>query len=768
MALLATLALWATALQLTTPWTADVDPTAPWPEHPRPQFQREAWTSLNGQWEFGVFNRDQDQPPTEWTEKILIPYPVESRLSGVHKSVEPMNILWYRRLVELPKPANDGRVLLHFEAIDWASAIFLDGEKLVEHYGGYDPFSIEIPARYLDGKSHELTVKAWDPTDSGGQPRGKQALKPHGIWYTPTSGIWQSVWLEQVGTSYLKDAKLDGSYLSSSLSFDIAVDGPTDGLRLQYTISPMMEFDGKNGLALNADGPPQKGSLGLRDGRFRDQIQIEAAAAWTPDQPNLYVMELELVRNGWPIDRVKTYFGLRDLQRRIDATRTPRLFLNGEFVFQYGLLDQGFWPDGLYTAPTDAALRYDIEMAKKLGFNMLRKHVKVEPSRWYAWCDRLGILVWQDMPNGGEHIGPKDEDLELDPESAKQFKTEFGRIIRNLRNHPSIVAWVPFNEGWGQFDTVGIAKWTRQQDPTRWVNAVSGWADRPVGDMLDIHAYPGPAMPKLDTKRAAVLGEFGGLGLPVEGHTWQKKENWGYRSYENADDLTSAYERLLVALRPMIADGLNAAVYTQLSDVEIEVNGLMTYDRKVLKMDADRVREANQKLYLPPPRLHTVLPDSREQAQTWNYYLSAPLEAESKPATPWTPPGKDWWKPEFDDSNWKQGEAGFGTPNTPGAVVRTMWNNQQIWIRKAFGWAGPPLGDLHLRIHHDEDCKVYLNGTLIADLKGYTTDYVLVPIAPQHEKLLNTTLNVIAATCTQTGGGQYLDLGLVYVEEVEE
>ncbi len=693
---------------------------------------------------------------------------IQSQLSGVSKKLTPWQALWYRRVLHLPAREQGERYLLHIDAADWFTSVYLDGHLIGGgHLGGYDPITIEIPPQELDGESHELLIKVRDSTDLHSQPRGKQVRSPHGIWYTPTSGIWQSIWLERVGQSYLHDSKFVGSYLSRSLQFDLGLEGPTDGIRLQYSIWPMAPLlDSAKGLNLVADGPPQKGSLGLRDGRFKDQIQIEAAAPWTPDQPNLYVMELEVVRNGWPIDKVKTYFGLRDLQRRIDASGTPRLFLNGEFVFQYGLLDQGFWPDGLYTAPTDEALRYDIEIAKKLGFNMLRKHVKVEPARWYAWCDRMGVMVWQDMPNGGEHIGPNDADLEMDAQTTEQFKTEFGRIIRSLRNHPSIVAWVPFNEGWGQFDTAGIAKWTRQQDPTRWVNAVSGWADRPVGDMLDIHAYPGPAMPKLDAKRAAVLGEFGGLGLPVEGHTWQVKENWGYRSFEDAETLTSAYERLLAALRPMIADGLNAAVYTQVSDVEIEVNGLMTYDRKVLKMDAERVLRANQKLYLPAPKIHMVLPDSREQGQRWSYLQAQQTEATGKPPTPPSAPPKGWWKPEFDDSEWKQGEGGFGTQSTPGAVVRTTWDTSRITIRRAFGWAGPPVGDLHLRIHHDEDCQVYLNGTKIADLKGYTTGYVLVPIAPEHEKLLNTTLNVIAATCSQTGGGQYLDLGLVYLEEV--
>jgi hypothetical protein len=424
--------------------------------------------------------------------------------------------------------------------------------------------------------------------------------------------------------------------------------------------------------------------------------------------------------------------------------------LNGNFHFQHGPLDQGFWPDGLYTAPSDEALRYDIEVTKKLGFNMARKHVKVEPDRWYYWCDKLGLLVWQDMPSGDKFIGGNDPDIKRTPESTAQFEREWSAIIRSLINHPSIVMWVPFNEGWGQFDTARIADFTRKLDPTRLVDSASGWTDRGDGDVHDIHVYPGPGMPKLEEKRAAVLGEYGGLGLPVRGHTWQDEKNWGYRTFETSEALTDAYVLLTRQLHPLIGKGLSAAVYTQTTDVEIEVNGLMTYDRAKIKMEADRITAANRRLFQPPPIIKTVIPTSQQEVQTWRYTTDKPAD--------------DWFDPKFDDSGWKSGPGGFGTEGTPGTSVRTRWATPDIWIRRTVKLDSVPATPA-LLIHHDEDAETYINGKLVTQVKGYTTDYVALPLSASAAKALRAGDNTIAIHCHQTGGGQYIDVGLA--EEIE-
>jgi len=327
-------------------------------------------------------------------------------------------------------------------------------------------------------------------------------------------------------------------------------------------------------------------------------VSIKSPRLWSPDSPFLYDLRVVLRDDkGKRVDAVRSYFGMRKISVAKDKQGINRLFLNNQPLFQYGPLDQGFWPDGIYTAPTDEALRYDIEALKKLGCNMMRKHVKIEPDRFYYWCDKLGLLVWQDMPNGDKHVGRKDPDIQRTEESAKQFEMELKQLVDVHRNHPCIIMWVPFNEGWGQYDTARLVQLIKKWDPTRLVNNASGWADRGVGDVHDDHKYPGAVAPKNEEKRAAVLGEFGGLSLPIKGHTWQDEENWGYRKYETREELTKAYLDLLTKLQPLIKGGLAAAVYTQTTDVEIEVNGLMTYDRAMVKMDAEKITAANKALY---------------------------------------------------------------------------------------------------------------------------------------------------------------------------
>ncbi|MCS7089736.1 MAG: DUF4965 domain-containing protein [Verrucomicrobiota bacterium] len=576
-----------------TRWAKEISPENVLPEYPRPQMVRKEWLNLNGLWEYAVTHRE-DPRPAGWEGQILVPFPIESALSGVMRQLHETNRLWYRRTFTLPRPWSGQRILLHFGAVDWETVVWVNGREIGQHRGGYDAFSFDITDALRPEGEQELVVAVWDPTDAGSQPRGKQVRNPHGIWYTPSSGIWQTVWLEPVPQTYLEHIRLTPDVDKQTIRIEAICRNPVEGWELQAEIRAA----GRLIQTLSAAVP-----AGTNRGLVQLEAFVPSARLWSPDDPFLYDLHLTLRQKGRVGDRLQSYFGMRKIAVSRDPLGIPRLFLNNQPVFQFGLLDQGFWPDGLYTAPTDEALRYDIEMTKKLGFNLARKHVKVEPARWYYWCDRLGLLVWQDMPSGDRYIGPNDPDIHRSPESAGQFERELRAIIENLYNHPSIVMWVPFNEGWGQYDTCRIVELIKQWDPTRLVNNASGWADRNCGDVRDVHIYPGPGTAPVESRRALVLGEFGGLGLPIRGHTWQEERNWGYRNYRTREELTEAYLDLLRRLHPLTGeDGLAAAVYTQTTDVEVEVNGLMTYDRAVVKMDPDLIAAAARKLYTPPPK----------------------------------------------------------------------------------------------------------------------------------------------------------------------
>lgn len=768
-----------------TRWAKDVSPDKVHPEYPRPQMVREKWVNLNGLWDYAIVadsierqgastRSDTLAKPDKWDGKILVPFPVESALSGVMQRVPDNGKLWYRRSFATPEVAKDGRLLLHFGASDWETVVWVNGKKVGEHRGGYDPFTFDITdalkptdtsttrQRVNPDATNELVVAVSDPTDGSFQPRGKQVRKPHGIWYTPTTGIWQTVWLEPVPTTHISAIQVVPDLDKMVARVTVKVSGPdADKHRVLIHSLPAVRRD-----PMTPQLKPEFESVsGPANKPF--EIPISVVKLWSPDTPKLYHASVNLMplnpAQSRTEDDADFYFAMRRIELRKDEHGVTRIMLNNIPLFQYGPLDQGFWPDGLYTAPTDEALRYDIEQTKKLGFNMIRKHVKVEPDRWYYHCDKLGMLVWQDMPSGDRNApwdpvgGHDNTELTRSPESSDNFNREWKAIIDSLRNHPSIVMWVPFNEGWGQANTVAVTKWTKEYDPTRLVNCASGGNDFPVGDVIDVHRYPGPFAPKPTSDRAAVLGEFGGLGLPLEGHTWQGKDNWGYRSFTKSDDLQKAYVGLLGALRPMIAQGVSAAVYTQTTDVEIEVNGLMTYDRAILKMDADVIAKAARKLYLPPPKITTLVPTSEATAQRWRISTDKPADG--------------WQKPDFDDSRWTNRPGGFGEPSTPGSVVKTEWKTNDIWLRREFDLKaqGITLNSLHelaLRIHHDEDTEVFLNGELIAKTTGYTTQYVEVPLDEAARKLLKSGTNTLAVHCKQTGGGQYIDVGLVDVQEV--
>jgi beta-galactosidase/beta-glucuronidase len=516
------------------------------------------------------------QQPESFTTQILVPYPVESALSGVMAHVTETNRLWYRRIFEVPPSWQGRRVLLHFGAVDFEATAWVNGKKVGEHQGGYDSFTFDITGALLPSGANELIVAAWDPSDAGTQPRGKQVRNPHSIWYTSTSGIWQTVWLEPVNAAYIRELGI-----TPDLDQGVVIVRPiTSSLLGNYRIDVTIR-DGWRKVA-TARIPPGGQAV----------VPIRNVRQWSPEDPHLYSLTAKLKLGDATLDAIESYFAMRKISLGKDERGFTRLMLNNRPYFQFGPLDQGFWPDGLYTAPTDAALRYDIEMTKSLGFNLARKHVKVEPDRWYYWCDKLGLLVWQDMPSGDKYIGQNKPDIERSPESAREFERELEALIRAHANHPCIVMWVPYNEGWGQWDTSRIVDEIKQLDPTRLVDDASGWCDRGAGDVMDLHKYPGPGAPMPEVSRASVLGEFGGLGLPVSGHTWQAEKNWGYRSFTNSVALTTAYLDLLSKLFPLIKEkGLSAAVYTQTSDVEIEVNGLMTYDRELVKMDLKKIRD---------------------------------------------------------------------------------------------------------------------------------------------------------------------------------
>ena len=571
---------------LMTRWAAEVDSGNAHPEYPRPQMVRDEWLNLNGLWEYAIRPREESLPAT-FDGQILVPFAVESALSGVMQRVGEDNRLWYRRHFESTDISEGNRALLHFGAVDWHATVWVNGVHVGEHKGGYTPFTLDVTDALVDDGEEEIVVGVWDPTNAGLQPRGKQVSEPRGIWYTPVTGIWQTVWFESVPSSSIASLVITPDIDADVLQVRAMVRGP-DG----------MDMAG-SGLEVRAEALDGDRVVASASGGAGDEIDLEIADAklWSPDSPFLYDLKVELQRDGETVDAVSSYFGMRKIALGKDESGINRLVLNNEPLFQYGTLDQGWWPDGLYTAPTDAALRSDVEVLKQLGFNMTRKHVKVEPARWYYHCDQLGLLVWQDMPNGDGHIGREDPDLERSEESASNYMRELGEVIDLLRNQPSIVVWVPFNEGWGQFNTDGIMDWVREYDSSRLVDGPSGWTDRGSGDIYDIHAYPGPAMPERESARAVVLGEFGGLGLPVEGHLWRDQDNWGYETFETREELQAAYNALIDELLPMVEAGLAAAIYTQTTDVEIEVNGLMTYDRAIVKFDIEQMARTNRRLY---------------------------------------------------------------------------------------------------------------------------------------------------------------------------
>ena len=579
-------AQWAPAGdKIKTTWGENLDPNNVLPEYPRPIMERSEWQNLNGLWQYAVVDKGS-AIPTTFEGDILVPFAIESSLSGVARRIHDRQELVYQRSFTIPSAWKNKRVLLHFGAVDWKADVWVNDIKVGSHTGGYAPFSFDItPA--LEGKSNKLTVKVWDPTDRSYQPRGKQVSNPSGIWYTPVSGIWQTVWLEPVNEKHIQDLRILPNIDRKILTVDAAVANAADADMLEVKV-----FDGDQLVAT---------------GKSINQQIVEIAMPadsklWSPESPFLYTLQVALKSGGKVVDQVDSYAAMRKFSTRRDRNGIVRLELNNKPLFQYGPLDQGWWPDGLYTAPTDEALLYDVQKTKDLGFNMIRKHIKVEPARWYTHCDRLGIIVWQDMPSGDR--GPQWQnrkyfdgiEAKRSEESEANFRKEWKEIIDYLYSYPCIGTWVPFNEAWGQFKTEEIAEWTKQYDPSRLVNPASGGNHYHCGDMLDLHNYPAPEMYLYDGARANVLGEYGGIGLVLKDHLWEPNRNWGYIQFNSSKEATDEYVKYAEQLYRMISQGFSAAVYTQTTDVEIEVNGLITYDRKVIKLDEERVRDINRRI----------------------------------------------------------------------------------------------------------------------------------------------------------------------------
>lgn len=724
-----------------TEWGDNINPENVLPEYPRPQMERSEWMNLNGIWDFASgLSGDAYQANRSYDRKILVPFPVESALSGImdknHGNADKN--YWYKRMFTLDDAYTGKDVLLHFGAVDWRAEVYVNGIKAGAHEGGYDPFTLNITDLLKAAGEQELTVRVYDAQWAGGFPHGKQSLNPNGIWYTPVTGIWQTVWIEPVSANHIDD-------------FHIVPD--VDNSRLNITVSASDVRPGTTALVRILDGETLLSETIVQTGS-ENSVAIASPKLWSPENPFLYNLEIVLKDGETVTDKVRSYFGMRKVRLGMNGD-TPCIFLNNEPVFQYGVLDQGWWPDGLYTAPSDEAILFDLTKVKEFGFNMVRKHVKTEPARWYYHCDRLGLLVWQDIPNATTHT-------DRNGWVETNFVREMKNIMNALKNVPSITTWVVFNEGWGQYDRTdqlpSREPYTRKAvqeaaefDRSRLIDGASGWFDYEIGDMIDKHIYPAPGMhPNPAGHRASVCGEYGGINLKIDNHIWAGSEVQ-YTTVKNSDELTERFNSYADIVRLMKQDGLCGAVYTQITDVESEINGLITYDRKVVKLDDAQTGKIRQKLtdcirsgFTP------VIPAGRQPGQSWKYALKG---------------AANWYKESFDDSAWATGEGGFGTGGPANATVRTEWNTDKIYLRRKVyigELSEKALQNLKLDLYYDEDCTVYIDGVAAASTYGSVANYVPVEIGSEaRQAIRNNDYNLIAIQCLQRTGAQFIDAGLI-------
>ena len=746
---------------MTTVFGDKVTPENAWRDYPRPQMVRDNWTCLNGQWDYAVTKVVKTPGrPEKGDGKITVPFAIESKLSGVGRLIEPDEYLWYTRKITC-KATKGRRTLLHFDGVDFRTMVFIGHREVenVPHEGGQNAFTLDI-TDYVTAGENELTVCVWDPTEAFINSRGKQSFRPSGCFYTRTTGIWQSVWMEEVPDTYINSYKVTPDIDKGTVDFSFDVSSPLFA-KSEVTV----EAAGAKAVTVNG-----KATLKMPKG-FK---------LWSPESPNLYNFTASCGQ-----DVVKGYFGMRKFAKEKDANGILRFYLNNEPYFILGTLDQGWWPDGLLTPPSEEAMKYDIQVLKDCGFNMMRKHIKVEPMRYYYLCDTMGILLLQDMPSGNG-----DPNSPFRAETVKRyhlFRQELKEEIDALYNVPSIVMWIPYNEGWSQHDqflTHTTLDWVKAYDPSRLVNGPSGWCDFEGGnlwdrgdtqhlpegvceaaDVVDMHNYRGPGMHKVNPRRISFLGEFGGLGHPVSGHLWKevKGGNWGYGGIEDTktrEGLEKTYLGLMDRLAGYAVEGLAGSVYTQTTDVEIEINGFMTYDRKVLKFDAAKIRAAHER----------VVKMAYEAAKCKKHreQVTAKLDPNPK-AWAWTTqaPAGDWFKAAYNDADWKRSAGGFGNKMVYDLNKRakyvTEWTTERLWVRRHFNWKKPNGKVLAavLEMFHDEDATVYLNGQKILSVPGYNGNWDSFRLdVDAFNAAVKTGDNVIAVEIKQTVGGQYFDLGL--------